>query len=129
MDLQATPSPNAAGAVVRTNGKKKQTKPANPIQPYLSFGFVIQDQLVYISDVSHIPDDVWPVLSAAGGASEDGEGRQLPLLILDCLHLSPHTSHFGVQQSVEVARRIKAHRTLLIGFGHEVRLHPFAFPP
>ncbi|KAF9066089.1 beta-lactamase-like protein [Rhodocollybia butyracea] len=79
------------------------------IHPYLCFGFKIQDQIVYLSDVSHIPDDAWRE-----------EGHPLPLCILDCLNLKTHTSHLGLEQSIATARRIGATRTYLLGFSHKV---------
>lgn len=42
------------------------------------------------------------------------------MCILDCLHLRSHPSHFGLEQSVEAARKIGAKRTYLLGFSHEV---------
>lgn len=41
-----------------------------------------------------------------------------PVCVLDCLQLEPHTSHFGLAQSVAAARRIGATRTYLTGFCH-----------
>lgn len=78
------------------------------IQPYTCFGFKIQNEIAYISDVSFIPEDVWPLLES------------IPVLALDCLRLEPHTSHFGIVEAVETARRVKAGRTYLTGFGHYV---------
>jgi phosphoribosyl 1,2-cyclic phosphodiesterase len=80
------------------------------VHPLLCFGFRIRDALLYISDVSHIPDDVWPILLTPPPA----------VLALDCLSLHPHSSHFGLGQTVEAARRIGAKRTYMLGFGHEV---------
>jgi hypothetical protein len=73
----------------------------------------IQEDLVYISDCGAIPDEAWSALLPASG-------RQLPVCILDCLHLRSHPSHFGLEQSVEAARKIGAKRTYLLGFSHEV---------
>ncbi len=78
------------------------------IQPYNCFGFKIQNEIAYISDVSFIPEDVWPLLES------------IPVLALDCLRLEPHTSHFGIAEAVRTARRVKAGRTYLTGFGHYV---------
>jgi hypothetical protein len=83
---------------------------------------VIHDSVVYISDVSHIPEDVWAMF---GRSAEDGEQEQQrtqvpPVLVLDCLRLQPHTSHLGIADSVAVARRMGAQKTYLTGFGHEV---------
>jgi hypothetical protein len=78
------------------------------IQPFLCFGFKIERSIVYLSDVSFIPDDIWPLLSGA------------ELCILDCLHLKPHTSHLALDVSIATARRINAKRTYLTGFSHNV---------
>ncbi|KAJ7814118.1 beta-lactamase-like protein [Mycena olivaceomarginata] len=72
-----------------------------------------KEDLVYISDCGAIPDEAWSALLPASG-------RQLPVCILDCLHLRSHPSHFGLEQSVEAARKIGAKRTYLLGFSHEV---------
>jgi hypothetical protein len=34
------------------------------IHPYICFGFKIQDALVYLSDVSYIPEGTWSMLEA-----------------------------------------------------------------
>ncbi|KAJ6574682.1 beta-lactamase-like protein [Mycena capillaripes] len=83
------------------------------IQPYMCFAFRIQEDIVYISDCGEIPDEAWSSLLPTSG-------RQLPVCILDCLHLRSHPSHFGLEQSVEAARKIGAKRTYLLGFSHEV---------
>jgi len=84
-------------------------------QPYLCFGFKIQEQIVYLSDVSHIPDDAWDIICPP----QTAESR-LPVCILDCLNLRTHPSHIGMKDAVELARRIDARRTYLVGFSHEV---------
>lgn len=93
------------------------------IQPYFCLGFIIQDAVVYLSDVSHIPEDIWALF----GRGNDGRRSRVgsvpavpPVFILDCLRLQPHTSHLGIAEAVAVARRMKAKRTYLTGFGHEV---------
>jgi phosphoribosyl 1,2-cyclic phosphodiesterase len=88
------------------------------IQPYLCLGFIVQDAVVYLSDVSHIPEDIWAMFGRAKGA--DQTQPVPPVFVLDCLRLQPHTSHLGVAESVAVARRMGAQRTYLTGFGHEV---------
>ncbi|KAG6891073.1 hypothetical protein C0995_014162 [Termitomyces sp. Mi166 len=93
-----------------------QKKPVDEvINPYLCFGFKFGHEIVYMSDVSYIPDDKWPIVE-----SRPPNGKALPVLVLDCLRLRPHTSHFGLENAVDTARRIGATRTYLIGFGHEV---------
>ncbi len=80
-------------------------------KPFLSFGFKISNQLVYISDASHIPEESWNVITPKTSG-------HVPVCVLDCLQLEPHTSHFCLAQSVSVARRICATRTYLTGFCH-----------
>lgn len=84
------------------------------LQPYLSFGFKIKEEIIYISDVSHIPDNVWPILCPLNSSSAT------PVCVLDCLQLKPHASHMNLAQSVDVARKIHAQKTYLTGFCHEV---------
>ena len=91
----------------RQEGLGSDKKEAS-IQPYTCFGFKIQNEIAYISDVSFIPEDVWPMLES------------IPVLALDCLRLEPHTSHYGIAEAVRTARRLKAGRTYLTGFGHYV---------
>ncbi|KAJ3490481.1 hypothetical protein NLI96_g1414 [Meripilus lineatus] len=88
---------------------------AKPIQPYPCFGFVVQNKLVYLSDVSHIPEDVWRFLKG-----DEGRASVPPVFVLDCLRLQPHTSHLGLAESIGIARQMGAQRTYLTGFGHEV---------
>lgn len=85
------------------------------IQPYYCFGFKVQEDIVYLSDTSYIPDDAMDIILPS-----PTDDSRLPLFILDCLHLRPHTSHFGVVSAVDTARRVGALRTYLTGFSHEV---------
>lgn len=69
---------------------------------------------MYLSDVSHIPEDVFPIIQ------KGKRGAPVPVCVLDCLRLQPHTSHMGLAESIAAARKIGASRTYLTGFGHEV---------
>lgn len=82
------------------------------IQPYLCLGFKIADAVVYMSDVSYIPEEVWASLTPSSS--------QLPLFVVDCLRLSPHTSHFGLRESVAAMRRMGATRSYITGMGHDI---------
>jgi len=106
-----SPTPDPPGTPMEVGSPPRDLNIPQPIQPYLCFGFVIQDCVTYISDVSHIPDDVWAFLKS---------GRIPPVFVLDCLRLQPHTSHLGIAQAVTIAREMGAQRTYLIGFSHEV---------
>ncbi|KAJ7275455.1 beta-lactamase-like protein [Mycena haematopus] len=114
-----TPVPIEASAAQETLGDPPPNLQANKVpkeeafQPYMCFAFRIQEDIVYISDCGAIPDEAWSALLPASG-------QQLPVCILDCLHLRSHPSHFGLEQSVAAARKIVAKRTYLLGFSHEL---------
>jgi phosphoribosyl 1,2-cyclic phosphate phosphodiesterase len=63
-------------------------------------------EVAYCTDVSHIPDESWPLL----------EG--LDVLILDALRDTPHPTHFSVGQSLEVVERVKPRRTYFTHISH-----------
>ncbi|ETW87619.1 hypothetical protein HETIRDRAFT_306066 [Heterobasidion irregulare TC 32-1] len=92
------------------------------IHPYICFGFKINDIAVYLSDVSHIPDDSWALLEEplVNGQSDSAIRHPYAVVVLDCLRLHPHTSHLGIKDATNIARRLGAQRTYLTGFGHEV---------
>ncbi|KAG8763831.1 hypothetical protein FRC11_011500 [Ceratobasidium sp. 423] len=85
--------------------------------PYLCFGFIFGDFMVYMSDVSHIPDDAWktihskpPAFSNLKDSSSSSDPatqtRRFKVLVIDCLKLEPHTSHFGIQGALDTAKRV-----------------------
>ncbi|KAL4069423.1 beta-lactamase-like protein [Scleroderma citrinum] len=81
------------------------------VQPYWCFGFMIQQSIVYMSDVSHIPEDAWTIIES---------GKRKSVLVVDCLRLRPHTSHMGIQEAATTIRRLDAERNYLIGFNHDL---------
>ncbi|KAL6299667.1 beta-lactamase-like protein, partial [Sparassis latifolia] len=111
-------TPDIPGTPIRKGAALHSPEPSGQVQPYMCFGFVIQDAVVYMSDVSHIPEDVWDMLQKPSGC--DFLRRPPPVFVLDCLRIHPHPSHLSIAQSVEVARRMKAQRTYWLGFGHEL---------
>ncbi|CAE6440270.1 hypothetical protein ACGC1H_004730 [Rhizoctonia solani] len=97
-------------------------------KPYLCFGFIFGDFMVYMSDVSHIPNGTWEIIQSNSpgfgnqknsGPSSD-ETRRYKVLVVDCLRLEPHTSHFGIQDALDAAKRVNAHRTYMVGFSHRI---------
>jgi len=66
--------------------------------------------------VSYIPQDVWALLESRSST----DSRPLPVVVLDCLRLHPHTSHVGLGGSTALARKINALRTYWTGFSHDV---------
>lgn len=43
---------------------------------------------------------------------------RLPVLVIDCLKLVPHASHFGIGQLMSTMARIQPHNTYIFGFAH-----------
>ena len=116
---QSPDSPKANSNLV-INGTSPVTKALEEpvkIHPYVSFGFKIADAVVYISDVSFIPDDTWALLEAP---EEGGSKRAYPVFVVDCLRFNAHISHYGLKEAVEASRRLGARRNYLTGLGHEI---------
>ena len=68
-------------------------------------GFRVGD-LAYCTDVSHIPEESWPLL----------EG--LDTLILDALRHEPHPTHFSLEEALAVIERLKPRRAYLTHLSH-----------
>jgi phosphoribosyl 1,2-cyclic phosphate phosphodiesterase len=68
--------------------------------------------VAYLTDCSRIPDGSWPLL----------EG--LDVLVLDALRVTPHPTHFSIDEAVEVARRIGARRTFFTHMCHDLAHAP-----
>jgi phosphoribosyl 1,2-cyclic phosphate phosphodiesterase len=64
--------------------------------------------VAYCTDTNSIPDETWPLL----------EG--LDVLVLDCLRHTPHPTHFSVSESLAVAARVAARRTLFVHMSHDL---------
>jgi phosphoribosyl 1,2-cyclic phosphate phosphodiesterase len=63
-------------------------------------------RLAYCTDVSRIPDESWPLL------------KGLDVLVLDALQYKKHTTHFSVEEAIEVSRRVGARRTFFTHIAH-----------
>jgi phosphoribosyl 1,2-cyclic phosphate phosphodiesterase len=59
----------------------------------LVYGYRIGN-LAYLTDVSAIPDESWPILAGA------------EIVVIDALRHRPHPTHFNVSQALEVVQRI-----------------------
>ena len=124
----ATPFENASPCASGLPGSPIGTGASTPKkEDFICFGYIIQDAVVYISDTSHIPEDVMNRLTSykwASPASQSSpESRPPtgpPVLVLDCLGLTKHASHLSLAQSVDYARQIDAQKTYLVGFSHRV---------
>ena len=63
-------------------------------------------RLAYCTDVNRIPDESWPLL----------EG--LDVLVLDALGAKPHSTHFSLDQAMEVVERVKPGRARFTHIAH-----------
>jgi phosphoribosyl 1,2-cyclic phosphate phosphodiesterase len=65
------------------------------------------DSVAYITDCNYIPPESLRRL----------EG--LSTLVLDCLRLAPHGTHFNLDQALDTVSKLKPKRTYLTHLGHE----------
>ena len=70
-------------------------------------GFRFGD-VAYCTDTNFIPEETFERLAG------------LDVLVLDCLRPTRHSTHFSLEESLEVARRVGAKRTLLLHFSHDI---------
>ncbi|KAG9121939.1 hypothetical protein FRC07_001874, partial [Ceratobasidium sp. 392] len=119
VDIDITPvavhhghlSPHKPPNGVELNNREGLAPSVAP-EPYMCFGFIFADVLIYMSDVSYIPGAAWKVIKARSSSFES--------FIVDCLRLEHHVSHFGIKEVVEAVKRINAQKTYIVGFGHEI---------
>ncbi|GAB4161284.1 MAG: MBL fold metallo-hydrolase [Planctomycetaceae bacterium] len=62
--------------------------------------------VAFCTDVSHIPDQSWPML----------EG--IDVLVIDAVRDRPHPTHFNVSQALEVVDRLKPRQTYFTHISH-----------
>jgi phosphoribosyl 1,2-cyclic phosphate phosphodiesterase len=73
-----------------------------PVLGYRLGGFA------YLTDVNQIPDSSWELLQG------------LDVLVLDALRHRPHTTHFSIQQAIEVVQRVAPGRAVLTHLSHQI---------
>jgi phosphoribosyl 1,2-cyclic phosphate phosphodiesterase len=62
----------------------------------------------YLTDLHDIPESSYPLL------------RDLDVLILDALRITPHPSHANVEQALRLAEKIQAKQTYFTHMSHEI---------
>jgi hypothetical protein len=85
-------------------------------EPLLYTSYRIDDDILYMSDVSSIPPEAMEYLKSP------------KVLVIDTLDASiekPHPSHFSILQALECAYALKPTRTYITGFGHNESARPF----
>lgn len=66
-------------------------------------------RLAYCTDTNFVPEESFELL------------RDLDVLVLDALQYKRHTTHFSIEQAIEVAQRIGAKTTYFTHIAHAVR--------
>lgn len=110
----STPERMLTPSVFQNDAGATPAVAAAKIHPYLCYAFKVNDDLVYMADVSYVPDDAWPILKSPSPSGT------LPVLVLDCLGPDKHISHFGLADAVATARKVAAKRTYLLGSSHKI---------
>lgn len=96
------------------------TTAGDPI-PFKCFAFIVNNALIYMSDVSNIPEETWPIiLNPPLPLNSTPSPPQYHTFVVDVLRPPPFVSHFGLDQAVSAARRIGAVKNYMLGFGHEM---------
>jgi phosphoribosyl 1,2-cyclic phosphate phosphodiesterase len=62
----------------------------------------------YLTDCNRIPDESWPLLAG------------VRTLILDALRRRPHSTHFSLQESIDVAARLGVERAYFTHISHDL---------
>ena len=65
------------------------------------------DSVAYVTDCSYIPPKSLERM------------KELSVLILDCVRLAPHGTHFNLEQALEVVSQLRPKKTFLTHLGHE----------
>jgi phosphoribosyl 1,2-cyclic phosphate phosphodiesterase len=65
----------------------------------------------YLTDCNAIPDASWTLLMAAGGVRT---------VILDALRMRPHSTHFSVDEAIDVVSKLGAERAYFTHICHDL---------
>ncbi|MFH1429533.1 MAG: MBL fold metallo-hydrolase [Candidatus Margulisiibacteriota bacterium] len=64
--------------------------------------------IAYVTDCSQIPEESYALLNG------------LDVLILDALRITPHPTHFNLEEAIEAAQRIGAKKTYFTHIAHQI---------
>mmetsp|Transcript_10436 Transcript_10436/g.18792 ORF Transcript_10436/g.18792 Transcript_10436/m.18792 type:complete len:355 (-) Transcript_10436:9-1073(-) len=79
-----------------------------------AFVFGKSDRVAYVSDVTEVPDKTMEVLQES----------PIALLVTDTLLLDKkHPAHFGLEDAIDLARKLRPKKTLLVGMSGSVEHH------
>ena len=84
----------------------------------LGFAFGERDRVVYLSDLSRLTEDTTQALER-----EVNRPGGITVLVLDCLQPRKHNTHLGLDQSLDLIRKLRPKKTFLVGMSCD------KFPP
>ncbi|EGG06849.1 Hypothetical protein MELLADRAFT_124040 [Melampsora larici-populina 98AG31] len=96
------------------------------LRPHECAGFLFNRSILYMSDVSSIPESTWATLASLGvhnsmtSTAHLQSHLSLPILVIDTLRLTTRASHLGIGDALKVAHRLGAKRTYLVGLEHGI---------
>lgn len=85
--------------------------------PYNASGFLFNQQIGYLSDLTDMADSSWAVLEKARNLQLRDSGRGLPLLVVDCFKMQSSPWHSGIGVNFERAARLRCQRTIFTQVG------------
>ncbi|GAA5929342.1 MBL fold metallo-hydrolase [Sporobolomyces koalae] len=115
--VQTTPLPAHHGIYLGTTRK-----------PLICLGFLFDSTLLYMSDVSYIPEETWRTLSRKLSLPLQTGSYSITLsvalprlgaLVIDASGLRQSLSHFGLPQAIATARRLGVGRTYFTDISHK----------
>jgi hypothetical protein len=92
--------------------------------PYMTLAFLIEDKILWMTDVGRIPEKTWDVLHYGldAGDSSNGVGRgsrrKLPLAFIDLSESYPLRAHLSPRTFLEVIEKLDAQKSYAIGMNH-----------
>lgn len=92
--------------------------------PYMTLAFVIEEQILWMTDVGRIPGKTWDVLHYGLDTSDSLNGetdrprRKLPLAFIDLSESYPLRAHLSPRTFLEVVEKLDAEKSYAIGMNH-----------
>lgn len=92
-------------------------------EPYIALAFLVEDKILWMTDVSAIPEKTWNVLHYGLDPDHtDSETkrsqRRLPVAFIDLSDIDPRGAHLSVRTFLEVVEKLDAKRSYAIGINH-----------
>ncbi|GHJ83805.1 hypothetical protein NliqN6_0207 [Naganishia liquefaciens] len=87
-------------------------------EPYMTLAFLIEDDILWMTDASIIPRKTWDILHHGLDKEIKHPRRRLSLAFIDLSEIYPLRAHLSVRTFLEVVEKLFAVRTYAIGMNH-----------